>query len=123
MAVSKGSSEQLKPTFTWRRIDEIRIIPGKPIVTQFSEEKTKSLYNYWDIEIMGRSFLYKQVRRIVAVIIAAGQNRITLKDVYEMITIPSPNSWCSQSSVVPPYGLYLCKVDYDPEDLIIKKLE
>lgn len=122
MAVSKGSSEQLKPTFTWRRIDEIRLSPGQSIVTQFSKEKTKSLYNYWDIEIKGRSFLYKQVRRIVAVLIAAGQNRISLKDVYEMITIPSPNSWCPQSSVVPPHGLYLCKVDYNEEDFI-KKLE
>lgn len=122
MAISRGSPQQLKPTFTWRNIDEISISPGLPNVTQFSDEKAKSLYNYWDINIKGRSFLYKQVRRMVAVLIAVAQNRITLKDVYEMITIPSPNSWCSQASVVPPYGLYLCKVDYNPEDFI-KKLQ
>lgn len=58
-----------------------------------------------------------QVRRIVATLIAVAYSRITKKDVYEMLTIPSKYSWNSRIAVVPPYGLYLCKVNYDPNDL------
>jgi len=49
--------------------------------------------------------------------IGVGQNKIKQKDVYEMLTIPSKNSWCSNLNVAPPYGLYLCNVEYDFKDL------
>lgn len=53
---------------------------------------------------------------MVGVILAIGQQRITLRDGYEMLTIPCSQSWCPQAVSVPPYGLYLCRVDYNDKD-------
>lgn len=50
---------------------------------------------------------------MVGVILATAQNRLQLKDVYEMITIPSSKSWCPQASTAPAFGLYLVKVEYN----------
>lgn len=53
---------------------------------------------------------------MVAIILGYAQNNIQLKDVYEMITIPSRNSWLPNINVVPPHGLYLAKISYDEND-------
>lgn len=54
---------------------------------------------------------------MVGAILALAQNRITQKDFYEMLTIPSLNSWSSHAIVPSPCGLYLCNVEYDPVEL------
>lgn len=48
--------------------------------------------------------------------LGVAQERLTIRDVYEMLTIPSKYSWCSQTAVLPPQGLYLCQVTYDDKD-------
>lgn len=50
--------------------------------------------------------------------IAAAEGRITERDVQQMLTVPSARSWCDRAVVAPAYGLYLCKVEYDPTDLV-----
>lgn len=39
-------------------------------------------------------------------------------DIKVMLQIPSKNSWYSFIQNCPPDGLYLCNVEYNPEDLI-----
>lgn len=56
------------------------------------------------------------MRRIVGVILAASMNKLQTKDVYEMITIPSTNSWVPSASVAPAYALYLKEVSYNEKD-------
>lgn len=34
-----------------------------------------------------------------------------------MLTIPSKNSWDHRILLSPPFGLYLCRVHYDENDL------
>ncbi|XP_058816544.1 tRNA pseudouridine synthase-like 1 [Topomyia yanbarensis] len=119
MATSRGNERQLDPSFTLRRIQSITIERGTCMASAFNRDLAEKFYDYWDIRIKGRSFLYKQVRRMVGAWIAAAAGRITERDVYEMLTIPSSHSWCDQSVVVPAYGLYLCHVEYDPADLSI----
>lgn len=109
------------PMYTLRKIDSISIAPGRPLIT--SQSKKADLYNYWDIQLKGRSFLYKQVRRIVGTLVALGQGKINEKDIYEMLTIPSKYNWISNIPVAPPYGLYLAKVDYDFSALNLDKDE
>lgn len=53
---------------------------------------------------------------MVATLIAVAEGRITERDVYEMLTIPSKFSFNSRVTVVPPSGLYLVNVEYDDED-------
>lgn len=53
----------------------------------------------------------------MATIIAAAEGRISQRDVYEMITIPSKHSWISSIGIAPACGLYLANVEY-PEEVI-----
>lgn len=96
-----------------RRINSIDIKPGKPLTIQNSERFTNN-FEYWDIRINAKSFLYRQVRRIIGTLVAAAEDKLTEKDVYEMLTIPSKYSW-RRIIVVPPHGLYLTHVEYPKE--------
>lgn len=50
-------------------------------------------------------------------LIAAAEGRISKRDVYEMLTIPSKHSWLPSIPMTPGYGLYLKNVEY-PADLV-----
>ncbi|XP_055704884.1 tRNA pseudouridine synthase-like 1 [Phlebotomus papatasi] len=111
------------PFFALREIKEISISPGKPLTTQENSSHAQELYNFYDIRFLGRSFVYRQVRRIVATLLAVGEGKLTQKDVYEMLTIPSKHTWPSSVQIVPPYGLYLTKVTYNEEDFLFPENE
>ena len=113
MNAKRKNDQSDHPMYTIRKIEEISIAPGRPLTT--SQSSKADLYNYWDITLKGRSFLYKQVRRIVGTLVCYGQGKISQKDVYEMLTIPSKHNWISKIPVAPPFGLYLAKVEYDWE--------
>lgn len=44
--------------------------------------------------------------------------RIDPKEIKVMLQVPSKHSWVSFVQSSPPDGLYLCNVEYKPEDLI-----
>ncbi|KAH8274945.1 hypothetical protein KR018_001789 [Drosophila ironensis] len=113
MSVSrqKGPSRD-HPMFTRRKIDEISIRPGKTLAVAANAALATETYDYWDIEIRAKSFLYKQVRRIVGTLLALGCGRIDEKSIYLMLTIPSKNSWDHRVQLAPACGLYLCRVHY-----------
>jgi len=113
MSVSrqKGPSRD-HPMFTVRKVDEINIRPGRSLALVPNASLASETYNYWDIEIKAKSFLYKQVRRIVGALIALGNGRIDERCLYQMLTIPSKNSWDHRVLLAPACGLYLCRVHY-----------
>ncbi|KAI8039362.1 tRNA pseudouridine synthase-like 1 [Drosophila gunungcola] len=117
MSVSrqKGPSRD-HPMFTVRKIEEINIHPGKPLALAANATLATETYDYWDIEIKAKSFLYKQVRRIVGALIALGSDRIDERCIYQMLTIPSKNSWNHRVLLAPACGLYLCRVHYRGAD-------
>lgn len=61
---------------------------------------------------------YLQIRRMIATLICVAIGKIPPEEVKVMLQIPSKHSWhsCIQNS--PPDGLYLCNVEYNPEDLV-----
>uniref|UniRef100_A0A034VXN8 tRNA pseudouridine synthase n=1 Tax=Bactrocera dorsalis TaxID=27457 RepID=A0A034VXN8_BACDO len=105
------------PRYTVRTIDEITLKPGKSAAIGSNAELAEDIYDYWEIEFKARAFLYKQVRRIVGTLIAVATGRIDEQSVYQMLTIPSKNSWDHRILLSPPFGLYLCRVHYDEKDL------
>ncbi|XP_037934967.1 tRNA pseudouridine synthase-like 1 [Teleopsis dalmanni] len=111
------------PRFTVRRIEKISIKPGKTLAIGVNTALAQDLYDFWDIEIKGKSFLYKQVRRIVGALVAIGVGRIDEKSIYEMLTIPSKHSWDSRITLAPAYGLYLSKIHYNENDKYIEAPE
>lgn len=109
--------------FSLRSISHISIEPARPTCNALHTARATETYDYWDITVTGRSFLYRQVRRIVGVILAVAQDRLRMRNAYEMLTIPSMNSWCSQASAAPAYGLYLVKVAYNENDKLFPKTD
>lgn len=117
MSVSRQKSPSRDhPFFTLRSIDAINIKPGRCTAIGHSRELAETLYDFWDIEIHAKSFLYKQVRRIVGSLLAVATNRINEKCLYEMLTIPSKHSWDPHILLAPACGLYLMKVHYNEKD-------
>ncbi|XP_058062109.1 tRNA pseudouridine synthase-like 1 [Anopheles bellator] len=117
MAVARGNPRQREAMHSVRSIESITVGRGQSMASGFNRELAERLYDYWDVHIRGRSFLYRQVRRMVGAWTAAAEGRISERDVYHMLTVPSQNSWGSNVVVAPAQGLYLCRVDYDPKDL------
>ncbi|XP_026461207.1 tRNA pseudouridine synthase-like 1 [Ctenocephalides felis] len=111
--LSKGSP----PVHTLRYIHEVSI--EKSTSTSLPFNNASNYFDYWDIKFKGKSFLYRQVRRMVGVLLAVAQHRITEQDVITMLQVPSPYSWCTSVRSMPPHGLYLCDVEYRDEDLML----
>lgn len=58
-----------------------------------------------------------QVRRMVGALIALGLGKITEKDITVMLQVPSHYNWNNCVMPVPPNGLHLLNVEYDPDEL------
>lgn len=54
---------------------------------------------------------------MVGAILAVAQNKISRKEFYEMITIPSEKSWPARVVVPSSAGLYLCNVEYSSNEI------
>ena len=74
-------------------------------------------FEFWEFKCSSKSFLYKQVRRIVAALIALGTDRITEKDITVMLQVPGHHNFLPFLRAVPSYGLYLLNVEYNQEYL------
>ncbi|KOB64195.1 tRNA pseudouridine synthase [Operophtera brumata] len=100
-----------------REIKSIDVRPGKPVVTDYTS-KQDNVFDYWDIEIKGRAFVHNQIRRMIGTLNSVAIGRIDPKEIKVMLQVPSKHSWVSFVQSGPPDGLYLCNVEYNPEDLI-----
>lgn len=58
-----------------------------------------------------------QVRRMVGALITLGLGKITEKDITVMLQVPSHHNWNPRVVPVPPNGLHLLNVEYDPDEL------
>lgn len=59
-----------------------------------------------------------KVRRMVAVMLAVAENRLSLQEVYEMLTIPSHKYWPKFVGTAPAHPLFLCKIEMKPAEEI-----
>lgn len=99
---------------TIRTLDQFSVVPGRPLFNP-DYDSSYSGINFYDFHVKASSFMYRQVRRMVAVVIAVAQNRMTIQEVHKLIE--KPGEWNSKAVTAPPYGLYLLKVQYKiPED-------
>lgn len=62
-----------------------------------------------------------QIRKMVGALCAFAMGRITERDVYELLTIPSISAWNLLSAeknieVAPAYGLYFAGINYKSEE-------
>lgn len=107
--------------YTVRKIYNLTFTKVPSLTTTFNKSITEENYDFYNIQVTARSFLYRQVRRIVGTLISVGYGRHNKKDVYELITIPGTHIWPSNIQQAPACGLYLCEVLYQPEELKLIK--
>jgi tRNA pseudouridine38-40 synthase len=65
------------------------------------------------IRVSGSHFLWKQVRRMIGIIIEAGRGKLSLKEIEDFFKKPSE---IVAKLTAPPAGLYLEKVCYEGDD-------
>ncbi|MPC21678.1 tRNA pseudouridine synthase-like 1 [Portunus trituberculatus] len=106
---SKGSI----PRETLREIKSITVTPGQPLLDPTLDPLYSQL-QFWDVTVHGKSFLYRQVRRTVGVLVGVAQGRLNLEDVQHLLDHPSQRNWNSKATVAPPDGLFLLDVEYPP---------
>lgn len=97
-----------------RQLISLNIEPALPLMPG---DPLSSRFNFWEISISARAFVYNQVRRIVGSLIALGSGRLTERDINIMLHVPSHLNWPSSVNMAPPQGLYLKSVVYDKEHL------
>lgn len=107
---------QQKPSYSIRRINYVKVERSHPHTVQAFEHENH--VDYWNITLNARSFLYRQIRRIVGALVAAAKGRITERDLYEMLTIPSKESFHKKIKPAPPNGLYLANIEFREKCLI-----
>lgn len=98
-----------------KTIEHISLSETTPLMPQ---DPLSKHFNYYQITIKSKSFLYNQVRRMVATLLALGTNKLTNDHIETMLQVPSPITWHKYARGVPtsePHGLYLANVEYDDE--------
>nr|XP_022918176.1 tRNA pseudouridine synthase-like 1 isoform X2 [Onthophagus taurus] len=117
--MGRGSKQQNK--ITRKVVEKLDIIDeGHRFYTNFSWpnciNQNESDYKFYNIYCKGNAFVYNQVRRTVAALIAAAQGKVSTRDIKFMLEVPSHHSWDPRIKTVPAHGLYLCEVSYSETD-------
>ncbi|XP_031818924.1 tRNA pseudouridine synthase-like 1 isoform X2 [Sarcophilus harrisii] len=81
----------------------------------FTHPQEKRKLQFWDLEFESKSFLYKQVRRMTACLVAVGLGALTPAQVKEKLESGDPQSGPSLL-VAPAQGLFLKSVHYEGLD-------
>ena len=58
---------------------------------------------------------------MVGALISVAAGRLSVEDIRYMLENPSEHSWNKRIIVVPPHGLYLTDVEYDPLDMAMSQ--
>lgn len=85
--------------------------------------KVNEMLEYWDIHVHSRSFLYRQVRRVVGAMVLVAKGAIQLSDLQDILDNPRKDFKFSGQMVMSEAGLYLLDVEYNPKDLIFNPTE
>ncbi|XP_063377812.1 tRNA pseudouridine synthase-like 1 [Cydia fagiglandana] len=98
-----------------RELKHILVRPGTPLVTSYPRD---SVWDYWDVEFKARAFVHNQIRRMMGTLISVAVGKLPADEIKVMLQVPSKHSWYNFIQNCPPQGLYLCNVEYNPEDLV-----
>ncbi|XP_035200526.1 tRNA pseudouridine synthase-like 1 isoform X2 [Oxyura jamaicensis] len=71
---------------------------------------------FWELKFRSKSFLYRQVRRMVGALVAVGQGKLTPHHIKELLEIKDARAF-PPHAMAPPSGLFLKSVEYNEADL------
>jgi len=99
-----------------RGVESLTIEPSRGLLDSSRHPLYRHL-QFYDITIRARSFLHRQIRRMVGALEAVGQGRSTVETIGNMLRNPSVYKWDDSINVAQPHALYLQHVEYDDNDL------
>ncbi|KAL0841758.1 hypothetical protein ABMA28_014023 [Loxostege sticticalis] len=99
-----------------RELKSVVVRPGAPLVTSLRSQE--QIWDHWEVEFKGRAFVHNQIRRMMGTLISCAVDKLPPEEIKVMLQVPSKHSWYTFIQTCPPDGLYLCNVEYDPQELI-----
>ncbi|XP_054251010.1 tRNA pseudouridine synthase-like 1 [Indicator indicator] len=96
-----------------RTILQIDIQPSSGFLSHHYEHRG---LEFWELKFRSRSFLYRQVRRMVGTLVAVGQGRLRPHHIKELLERKDARA-LPPSAMAPPTGLFLKSVEYSEADL------
>lgn len=113
-----GRTPEEEERDTVRDVTEFRLRPAAPVD---SDDPLYENLDLWEFHIKAKSFLYRQVRRMVSMVLHAALSEPGEPDPLELVRHllenPSKDSWPGRVGVAPACGLYLTRVHYDAAHL------
>ncbi|XP_072307691.1 tRNA pseudouridine synthase-like 1 [Eucyclogobius newberryi] len=95
-----------------KTMDAISVQPG----SSFTSNHFHRHVPFWELTFRSRSFLYKQVRRMVGALVAVGRGRLSLLGLKEVLDARDSTAF-PQGLAAPAHGLFLTHVEYRESDL------
>lgn len=90
-------------------------------ITENSGSRLEAFYvnncTFIEFRIVGTSFLYKQVRRMVGCVVSVAAGLMSMEKLASYFKNPSHETWDPKTFTAPPGGLYLAEVIYDEDEL------
>ncbi|KAG8142316.1 hypothetical protein E2320_006249, partial [Naja naja] len=96
-----------------KTLNWVEVSPSQGFLCEHSKD---SNLKFWELEFVSRSFLYKQVRRMVGALVAVGQSRLQPHHIQELLAARDLMAY-PPNTIAPPYGLFLKHVEYYKSDL------
>ncbi|XP_039223200.1 tRNA pseudouridine synthase-like 1 isoform X4 [Crotalus tigris] len=96
-----------------KSLNWVEVRPARGFLSEHSQD---SNLKFWELEFVSRSFLYKQVRRMVGALVAVGQNRLQPHHIKELLAARDLMAY-PHNTMAPPDGLFLKHVEYYKSDL------
>ncbi|NXF09215.1 PUSL1 protein, partial [Smithornis capensis] len=91
-----------------RTILQVDIQPSPGFLAHHYEHRG---LEFWEVKFRGRSFLYRQVRRMVGALVAVGQGKLAPRHIKELLEIKDTLAFPA-NAMAPPSGLFLKSVEY-----------
>lgn len=107
--VSRVLEQELRPTV--KDITTFELRPSGRL-SQFLDPNYENV-DMWEFYIRSKSFLYRQVRRMVSAVMYAGTHPDGISSIQRMLENPHKDSWDRKVNIVPPCGLFLTSIEYD----------
>ncbi|KFD46984.1 hypothetical protein M514_12114, partial [Trichuris suis] len=103
---------------TERTVKHIGIQLGRPLLDR-TDCPFSDRFNFFDVTIVSKSFLYNQIRRMMACLVATANSRMEMKDIKWLLENPNPANYSKYNlRKAPSAGLFLKNIHYDESDFL-----
>ncbi|NWR85202.1 PUSL1 protein, partial [Furnarius figulus] len=91
-----------------RTILQVDIQPSSGLLSHHYKHRG---LEFWEVKVRGRSFVYRQVRRMVGALVAVGQGKLAPHHIKELLEVKDPLAF-PPNAMAPASGLFLKCVEY-----------